>query len=330
MRYALAAIVLAVLIAGCGGTTTASKPHQASPSRTAPETASASTDVSPTGVAQAGSAGESSVVPKLAAQVAPVVSSELDGPLREYTAYVDALLRRLGPQLQTLESAAASGDLAAAQRAWLPAHLTWLRIGQDDASYGAFGDLGESIDGLATGLPGTTANPKFTGFHKVEFDLWRKHDSAAAAHDTSILAARVATLTPKAVAADLPHDALSLDSWVLRCHEILEDGLRDSLTQEDDYGSGSDLASLGADVSATREMLRVLTPLIVIRAPQIVPDATAELHTLDDAIAAAGGSGVSVAALPLRRRQAVDAATGAAVETLAPVSELMQVFTPGS
>ncbi len=326
MRYALAAIVLAVLIAGCGATTTASRPHKASPSSAAPGTTSTSTNAP----RSAGANGESSVVPKLAAQVVPVVSSELDGPLREYTGYVDALLRKLGPQLQTLQSATSGGDLAAAERAWLPAHLTWLQIGQDDASYGAFGDLGESIDGLATGLPGTTANPKFTGFHKVELDLWRGHDSAAAARDTGALAARVATLTPAAVAGDLPHDALSLDSWVLRCHEILEDGLRDSLTQEDDYGSNSDLASLGADVTATREMLRVLAPLIASRAPRIVPDATAELHTLEQAIASAGESGVSVAALPLRRRQAVDAATGAALETLAPVSELMQVFTPGS
>jgi len=34
--------------------------------------------------------------------------------------------------------------------------------------------------------------------------------------------------------------------------------------------------------------------------------------------------------MPLRRRQALDASTGAAVETLAPVSEILQVTVPGS
>jgi hypothetical protein len=29
----------------------------------------------------------------------------------------------------------------------LTAHLTWLKIGQDDGAYGAFGELGRAIDG---------------------------------------------------------------------------------------------------------------------------------------------------------------------------------------
>jgi iron uptake system EfeUOB component EfeO/EfeM len=264
--------------------------------------------------------------------VVPVATIQLIPPLASYTLYVERLLRKLRPQLATLERAAASGDLTGAESAWLTAHTTWLELGQDDDAYGAFGQLGEQIDGLADGLPGTTSNPNFTGFHRVELDLWRLHDTDRAASDARTLASLAAKLTPALIASDLPPKTLALDGWVLRCHEILEDALRDSLSQNDDYGSNSDLASLAADVTATREMLSVLAPLIKPRAPHIVPGGTADLATLERAITAAGGpiANRSLTSLPLRQRQALNEATGAALETLAPVSEIMQVSTPGS
>jgi high-affinity iron transporter len=264
--------------------------------------------------------------------IVPIVPIQLVAPLTRYTQHVDQLLRQLPGQIVVLRTDAARGDLAAAETAWVKAHMIWLELGQDDSAYGAFGELGEQIDGLAAGLPGTVANPRFTGFHKIELDLWRRHDPSAAAADAQRLATLVGGLTPARVRRDLPFKTIDLDSWVLRCHEILEDALRDSLSQNDDYGSNTDLASLTADVAATREMLHLLGPLITSRAPRIVPTAASELNMLQAAIAAAGGPDTrrNLALLPLRRRQAIDADTSAAAETLAPVSELMQVAVPGS
>jgi high-affinity iron transporter len=184
---------------------------------------------------------------------------------------------------------------------------------------------------MADGLPHTIDNPGFTGFHKVELDLWG-HNTAAAAVDIAHLAVLIRKLTPRVVQHDLPLTALGVDAWVLRCHEILEDALRDSLTQDDDYGSNSDLATLAADVGATHEMLDVLAPLITARRPEIVPTATTDLRTLARVIVKAGGPAAhrNLRTMPLRERQALDAATGAALETLAPVSEILQVTVPGS
>jgi high-affinity iron transporter len=314
--------ISALVIAGCGssGVKQARKPASSSGhTRTASQSALAES-----------SSGTETV--KKLNYVLPVATIQLAQPLAQYTTYADKRLHKLHSQLATLHSAAAAGDLSGAERAWLAAHVTYLDVGQDDAAYGAFGDLGQRIDGLASGLPNTTANPKFTGFHKVELDLWRNHDTTAATSDSQQLIGYASRLTPKSVAADLPLNTASVDGWVLRCHEILEDGLRDSLTGEDDYGSNSDLASLAADVNATKEMLHVLTPLIRPRGVTIVPQATIELHTLQGTIGAAGGSGahVNFVAMPVRRRQAIDESAGAALETLAPVSEILQVAAPGS
>jgi high-affinity iron transporter len=118
-----------------------------------------------------------------------------------------------------------------------------------------------------------------------------------------------------------------MDAWTLRAHEILEDALRDSLSADDDYGSHSDLRSIAADVTATREMLSALQPLLASRAPQLVPTARRELSAVSAAATpprtAPGGR--EITSLALRRRQQLDAAVDAALETLAPVSELIQV-----
>ncbi|HEX4108256.1 MAG TPA: hypothetical protein VHX88_09000 [Solirubrobacteraceae bacterium] len=66
-------------------------------------------------------------------------------------------------QLATLERRLGAGDLAAAGSAWLAAHLSWLALGQGDGAYGAFGNLGNEIDGTAAGDVGTTSSPSFTG-----------------------------------------------------------------------------------------------------------------------------------------------------------------------
>jgi high-affinity iron transporter len=319
---ALSTLALAAIVAGCGGAKLLATAQVSGTTQTVARVASAPAQVS---AASAAPGHASAAIP-------PIVPIQLYQPLAQYKLYVDRLLARLRPRLQALRAAAASDDRYAAEHDWLAAHASWLEIGQDDDAYGAFGQLGEQIDGPAYGLPGTTANPGFTGFHKVELDLWREHNTGAAAKDAGKLVSLVGQLTPAAVAKDLPTSTLALDSWVLRCHEILEDALRDSLTQNDDYGSNSDLASLAADVDATREMLAILAPLVDARVPSIVTKGSTDLSAIDDTIQTAGGpvAGRSLAALRPRERQAIDQATSAVLEVLAPVSELMQVTVPGS
>jgi hypothetical protein len=245
--------------------------------------------------------------------------------LYEYRSYVARMLSTVRSQVVALSSAIGSGNLAKAQTAWLTAHLTWLDIGQDDGAYGCFGALGGEIDGLAAGHPLGTADPGFTGFHRIEFDLWTKHDLSAAATDTAALQRLLARLVKVPLSTYLPATAGGIANWLLRPHEVLEDALRDSLTADDDYGSGTDLASITADVAGVREMLRELEPGLVLFAPRLVVDARAELGALIGAIDATrvNGAWVPVENLPTRQRELIDADVGAALETLAPIPDLL-------
>lgn len=245
--------------------------------------------------------------------------------LDEYRVYVAGKLATLRSQVAALAAAIGSGDLAQAASAWLTAHLTWLDIGQDDGAYGCFGPLGGEIDGLAAGHPLGTADPGFTGFHRIEFDLWTKHDARAAATDTAALQHLLVQLVRVPLSTYLPATPTGIGNWLLRPHEVLEDALRDSLTGNDDYGSGTDLASITADVAAVRELLGVLEPVLDPLAPDLVSRANGQLAALTHALDGThvNGAWVPLEDVPTRERQQVDADVGAALETLAPVPELI-------
>jgi high-affinity iron transporter len=248
-----------------------------------------------------------------------VTANQMAAPLGAYRAYVEQELTLESTQIQLLAAAIAGGQIAAARSAWLTAHLSWHRIG---GAYDAFGALGTSIDGTADRLQAGTASPQFTGFHKVEMDLWQNDSLTAAAADTTTLLTDVNELALK-----FPKERIPATELPLRTHEILEDALRDELSGEDDYGSGTDMASVEADVDGTRELLSLLAPLLRPRAPDLMSTVNTQLDALDAALSAArvDGRWVPVDEVPLAQREQVDGAIGAALETLALTPWLLHV-----
>jgi iron uptake system EfeUOB component EfeO/EfeM len=264
--------------------------------------------------------------------VVPLSRTDIRGSYHAYRRYVASDISILGTEVSTLVSALDAGDVATAEQAWLAARLTWLRIGQDNAAYGAFGRLGRRIDGTSAGLPQGTADPHFTGFHRVELDLWApsdlpQPDLSQAAADAETLSRLVGRLAGRPASAWLPASKSGESAWILRVHEVLEDALRDSLSGHDDYGSGSTLASVSADVDATREDLALLAPLVKARKPHLV---TQVRHHLDHLTAVVTSLQTDAGwpawnSLTAHQRERVDAAVGGALEKLAAVPSLLPI-----
>ena len=251
----------------------------------------------------------------------PVTVFELAEPVVRYQEQVAAGLARLETQVGALARDVAAGELDAARADWLTAHLTYHRLG---AAYGAFGDLGEAVDRLEHGLPGGTADPGFTGFHRVELALWSAGGTAAAGPPTGRLLHDVHALRGQAAALEItPND------FTVRAHEILEDTLQFQLTGRDDYGSGSSLETAQADLDGTRAVVALLRPVVVSRRPVLAAEVASALDGVDAALAAArragGGRLPAVTALPPDRRRRVDAAVDNALEALAPLPGLLAV-----
>lgn len=251
--------------------------------------------------------------------VLPLAESELRPPLASYKSYVDAGLATLAGQTARLKSDLAAGDLGAARTDWLSAHLTYASLG---AAYGTFADFDSSINGRKDGLPGGVDDPKFTGFHRIEYGLWHGQSATVLAPyadrlDRDVRALRKAFPAQDFDPADLP----------LRSHEILENTLQFELTGDTDEGSGTNLATANANLAGTRELLTVLRPLITARAPRqlaVIDAGMARLQGLLDGVHK-GADWTPPAALDPMTRAKINGATGQLLEDLAPIPDLLEV-----
>ncbi|MFJ4850337.1 MULTISPECIES: EfeM/EfeO family lipoprotein [unclassified Streptomyces] len=248
---------------------------------------------------------------------APVSRQDLVPPSIAYQKWVAGGLDRVVRLTGDLRDAVDRGDLAAARKAWLPAHLEYERLG---AAYDAFGDADGQINGTDAGLPGGVADPSFTGFHRIEYGLWHGRSAGSLRAPAADLVAAVTALRDSWSQARMDPAQLGL-----RAHEILENTVQFELTGRTDYGSGSNLATARANLDGTREVLSRLRPLLATRyqeLPQLDHELDAAQDTLDGL--APDGEWIPLARLTRAQREKVDAALDELVERLASVATLCE------
>ncbi len=240
-------------------------------------------------------------------------------PARAYRDYVSSGLETLVGQTDALAGAIRAGDLTAARRDWLTAHLTYERLG---AAYGRFGVFDTEIDGRPDGLPGGVGDPHFTGFYRVEYGLWHGQPAARLTGPATVLDQDM-----RGLRAAFPHQQLVLSDLGLRTHEILENALQFQLTGHDDYGSGTTLATTDANIAGTLELLKVLNPLLGPRYQDLprTDSAIGRLQRLVDAARRPDGSWTPVGDLGTAQREQIDAAAGQALEDLASIAAIFEV-----
>ena len=250
---------------------------------------------------------------------APVTIEEITPYLEQYRVYVGAQLKILDGQVVALKNAVDSGNREAAKNAWLPGQLTYHRIG---AAYGAFGEDGDAVNGLAQSLPEGVNDPEFVGFHKIEYQLWSGAPMAQIKPQAADLVDAVRNLEKQ-----LPKFTFDALEVVTRAHEILEDTQRFVVTGQDDYGSGTSYAHAVADTEGTRTLIGILAPMLETRQPTLVPTANPELDQLQAALIATkrNGQWVPVSQMDLAVRMPTNAALGQVLETIAPIPDILEI-----
>ena len=254
-------------------------------------------------------AGESAVQPVL-----PVTQADLIPATLAYTKYVRGNLPRLISQVDALDAAVRSGDRAAAQRAWLAGHLEYERLG---AAYDAFGDL----DGEINGLPAGPDDHDWTGFHLVEQGLWHNAPMPSVQPAADALASAVRQLQQQMASAQI--DPLQIS---IRAHEITENALQFELTGRTDFGSGSNLATVQANLEGTVTVLNMIRSLLTGRYAQL-PQTQAALQKAQNDIAAlagAGGSLPALATLSRTQRELINSDISQLSELLAPIASILE------
>lgn len=249
--------------------------------------------------------------------VRPVTYNDLYGPARAYQKLVTARLDPLVTKVDRLRDAIRAGDRGAARDAWLPAHMAYESLG---GAYGAFGDLGDRIDGLPRpDGDGGVDEKDFTGFHRVERGLWHDESLTALRGPADALADDVRELR-----GQFPDERIDPLDLGLRAHEIFEDAARVELTGQSDQGSGTALATVSANLAGTRDVLSVLRPLLRSRYPGGLRGLDAALDRTDRVLSAHDHDGhwTALDDLSAADRRRVNGAVAGALERLAPVAEI--------
>jgi iron uptake system component EfeO len=251
--------------------------------------------------------------------ILPITSQDLTGAVTQYRGFVTTGLATLANDVATLGRTLRGGDLAASRAAWLTAHLAYERLG---AAYDTFGDFAGKIDGMPDGLPAGVRDPGFTGLRRIEYGLWHGESPASLAPIGDQLATDVAGLRK-----DLPKVQTDPNDLPLRAHEIVENALQFELTGHADQGSGTELATIGANLDGTQAVLDALAPLMSKRYADWRSVATWIARTRDLLAAAhrPDGTWVAPTALDPRTRARIDAAVGQLVEVLAPIAVIGDV-----
>jgi iron uptake system component EfeO len=254
-----------------------------------------------------------SVSPASPAQLLPVTAAA--------RSYVSHGLTTVLRQVRAMSAAIQAGDLAQARALWLPAHLSWTRLG---SAYGMFADYDDMINGIPNGLPGGVHDPGWTGFYRLEFGLWHNQSAAELVPLARQLVANVNGLSTGWPGMEMT-PSLTVSDLALRTHEVLENATRFQLSGQDDFGSGTTMATMSASLDATRSQLQILHPLLVGRLSDL-PALTAALSRLTDLVDHARTSkGWSPSdQLSSGQRIELDAAAGQVLELLAQIPPMFE------
>ena len=196
------------------------------------------------------------------------------GPLSEYKVYLALQSGQLIQATKALATAVDAGDLAAARTAYDTARTAYRHI---ETVSGRIADLENAIDPVAAYLAGREQDPAFTGFHRVEFGLWRQNTTAdlkpaadKLAADTTVLRDRLKAM--KFEPADLAGNAA-------REARRLAEG---PVISGDSLYAGDDLAEFAAAVDGLEKPVSLLLPLVAEASPDTA-------KTVTDAFAATRG-----------------------------------------
>lgn len=250
--------------------------------------------------------------------VRPVTKNDLAGPLRNYRQFVISGLSALATETRTLDDTVRAGDLAGARAAWLRAHVRFETLG---AAYDAFGDDGKNISPLPFGLPGGVKDDGFVGLRRIEYGLYHGQSATTLRPFADKLVQDVTKLR-----ADFPSLQTDPADLGLRAHEILEDTSRVVLTGKADQGSGSELATVAANLAGTRAVLSALRPVLDGRYTEL-STMDNSLERLSTVLADAKGGRAAwprLSALSMPQRQRLNGAVADALELLAPVAAICQ------
>ncbi|MFC4114965.1 iron uptake system protein EfeO [Nonomuraea zeae] len=195
--------------------------------------------------------------------------AKLADAVTSYKRYVKSQSDTLLVKTQEFVDAVKAGKIDEAKELFPVSRTYWERI---EPVAEIFGDLDPAIDAREADL---AEGEEWTGFHKIEKDLWITKDISEDGPVADKLITDVKTIVAKANAAELtPLDLAN------GAKELLDEVATGKITGEEDIWSHTDLWDFDANLEGSKAAVQSLRPVLEERAPDLV-------KTLDEKFAAA-------------------------------------------
>ncbi|MEV4011617.1 iron uptake system protein EfeO [Nonomuraea angiospora] len=195
--------------------------------------------------------------------------AKLADAVASYKRYIKSQSDTLLVKTQEFVDAVKAGKIDKAKELFPVARTYWERI---EPVAEIFGDLDPAIDAREADL---ADGEEWTGFHRIEKDLWIKKDISKDGAVADKLIADVKTIVDKSNAAELT--PLNLANGA---KELLDEVATGKITGEEDIWSHTDLWDFDANLEGSKAAVQSLRPVLEDRAPDLV-------KTLDEKFAAA-------------------------------------------
>ena len=274
---ALAAAVLALAAAACGGDDGEDRPVTVIDSGTASGSASGSVSGvtgSVSGVTGSASGSATGIVTEgLAAGTDnPLVQQAVDG----YREYLLAQTEEMIAATATFTDAIRAGDLEAARAAYAPSRVAWERI---EPIAGLIEAIDGAVDARVDDFEGP-GDPEFTGWHRLEYILFALGTTEGAAPFADRLDADLQTLARELPGIELPPAVLAIGAA-----ELIEEVSEGKITGEEDRYSKTDLWDFNANLEGSKALIGLLEPALREADAGLLADINAGFDELDATLA---------------------------------------------
>jgi FTR1 family protein len=200
------------------------------------------------------------------------LAPELQRGVEGYRDFLEDETASLVTGVEQLRVALASGDVAAAKRAYAKARVPYERV---EPVAESFGDLDPRIDARANDVP----KSQWTGFHPIERKLWVESTTKGTA----------------TLAAGLVADSRKLQSLVRTvklepaqvgngANELLGEVSKSKITGEEERYSHIDLLDFDANVEGARAAFDAIRPALASKDPDLVAEIERRFGLVDAAL----------------------------------------------
>jgi len=199
--------------------------------------------------------------------------AKLADATKSYQRYVKSQSTALIEKTTEFVAAVKAGDREKAKALFPVARTYWERI---EPVAEIFGDLDPAIDGREDGVePGQ----QFTGYHRLEKDLWQTGDISKSGPTADKLLADVKKIVELANTTTLTPVQLANGS-----KELLDEVATGKVTGEEDRYSHTDLWDFQANVEGSKGAIAALRPVLEERDPALVKQIDERFAAVDVAL----------------------------------------------